>query len=171
MGVGQAILHEPEVLILDEPTIGIDPRQVVHIRELIKDLGQDHTVILSTHILPEVSMICERIMVMVRGNIVAVDHPENLSARLEGGARYEIEITGPVKKVLAKLKEVKGVVNVTVKGSGETRRYKVETRPGQDIRDELSTGIVESELRLLGLKSHEMSLEDIFLRLTTAEKE
>jgi ABC-2 type transport system ATP-binding protein len=171
VGVAQAILHEPEVLILDEPTIGIDPRQVVHIRQLIKDMGQDHTVILSTHVLPEVSMICERIMVMDHGKIVAVDLPENISSRLEGGARYDIEVAGPVKKVLAKLRGVKGVVNVTMEGAGETRLYKVECRPGQDIRNELSSAIVESGLRLLGLKSHEMSLEDIFLRLTTTEKE
>ena len=171
VGIAQAILHEPEVLILDEPTIGIDPRQVVHIRQLIKDLGKEHTVILSTHILPEVSMICERIIVLDHGNIVAVDLPENISARLEGGEHYEIEITGPVKKAIAKLKEVKGVINVTVEGSGETRRYKVESEPDRDIRDELSSAVVEGGLRLLGLKAHEMSLEDIFLRLTTTEKE
>ena len=171
VGIAQAILHEPDVLILDEPTIGIDPRQVVHIRKLIKDLGHEHTVILSTHILPEVSQICERIMVMDRGNIVAVDRPENISARLEGGAAYEIEVTGTVKKVLAKLREVKGVVDITVTGSGETRLYKVESKPGRDIRDELSSAIVEGGHRLLGLKAYEMSLEDIFLRLTTTEKE
>ncbi len=171
VGVAQAILHEPEVLILDEPTIGIDPRQVVHIRQLIKELGREHTVILSTHILPEVSMICERIIVMDRGRIVAVDLPENLSTRLEGGRRYEVEAAGPAEDVAAKLREVRGVVKVTVEGSGETRLYRVESQPGRDIRDELSSAVVGGGFRLLGLKSHEMSLEDIFLRLTTKEKE
>ena len=108
---------------------------------------------------------------MDRGNIVAVDRPENISARLEGGARYEIEVAGPVKKILAKLREVKGVVDVTVTGSGDTRLYMVESKPGRDIRDELSSAVVESGYRLLGLKAHEMSLEDIFLKLTTTEKE
>jgi len=171
VGIAQAILHEPDVLILDEPTIGIDPRQVVHIRRLIKELGRDHTVILSSHILPEVSLVCERVMVMDRGKIVAVDRPQNLSARLEGGQRYEIEVAGPEEAVLARLRKAPGVMDVTVEGSGGTRRYVVTSRPGRDIRDELSSTMVEGGFRLLGLKSHDMSLEDIFLRLTTKEKE
>lgn len=171
VGVAQAILHEPDVLILDEPTIGIDPRQVVHIRQLIKELGKDHTVILSSHILPEVSMICGRIMVMDHGKIVAVDRPANLSARLAGGQRYEIEAAGPEEKVLARLRGVKGQVKVGVEGEGKTRRYIVESQRGRDIRHELSSAIVEGGFLLLGLKPQDMSLEDIFLRLTTKEKE
>jgi len=170
VGVAQAILHSPEVLILDEPTIGIDPRQVVFIRNIIKDLGQKHTIILSSHILPEISMICQRVMIMNKGRIVAVDQPKNLSARLEGGQRYAIEITGPFEKVLSKLKQIKGIQNVTAEGSGETRIYQVFLESGLDIRDEISTAVIGSGFRLLGLQVHEMSLEDIFLRLTTKEE-
>ena len=171
VGIAQAIVHEPDVLIMDEPTIGIDPRQVVHIRKLIKEYGRGHTVILSSHILPEVSMVCARIMVMDHGKIVAVDRPENLSARLEGAQRYEIEAAGPEQKVLASLRKVKGVVKAAVERKGKTNRYIVESRHGKDIRDELSSAIVEGGFRLLGLKSQDMSLEDIFLRLTTKDRE
>ncbi|MBW2090873.1 MAG: ATP-binding cassette domain-containing protein [Deltaproteobacteria bacterium] len=170
VGVAQAILHEPEVLILDEPTIGIDPRQVVQIRQLIKELGQEHTVILSTHILAEVSMICERIMIMDRGKIMAVDSAENLSQRLKGTQRIEIEIKGPAETIVSRLREVKGVFNVTVEGSGDQRLFAVECSPGQDIRDELASAVVQSGFSLLGLKSYEMSVEDIFLQLTDREK-
>jgi ABC-2 type transport system ATP-binding protein len=170
VGVAQAILHEPEVIILDEPTIGIDPRQVVFIRNIIKELGQDHTVILSSHILPEVSMICQRVMIMNKGRIIAVDRPKNLSARLEGGQRYDIEISGPYKAVISRLKKIKGVQDVTATGSGESRIYQVFLESGSDRRDEISSAIIESGFRLLGLQIHEMSLEDIFLRLTTKEE-
>ena len=171
VGIAQAIIHEPEVLILDEPTIGIDPRQVVHIRGLIQKLGQEHTVILSSHILPEVSMVCERIIIMDQGKIVAVDRPKNLSAGLGGMQRYEIEAAGSKEKILARLKEVRGVVKIEVKDEGQTKRYLVESQPGLDIRDELSSAVKDGGFRLLGLKSQEMSLEDIFLRLTAKEKE
>ncbi len=171
VGVAQSIVHEPDVLILDEPTIGIDPRQVVHIRNLIKELGKEHTVILSSHILPEVSQVCSRIMVMDHGKIVAVDRPENLSARLKSAQRYEIEAKGPEEKIIAVLSKVKGVSKATMEGTGKKRRYIVESRHGKDIRDELSSAIVASGFRLLGLKAQDMSLEDIFLSLTTKEEE
>jgi ABC-2 type transport system ATP-binding protein len=171
VGVAQAIVHDPEVLILDEPTIGIDPRQVVHIRKLIQEIGRNHTVILSSHILPEVSLVCERIIVMNQGRIVAVDRPENLSAGLEGGRQYEIEAAGPQEKILARLRAVKGVIKVEVEDTGATKRYLVQSQPGLDIRDELSSAVKDGGFRLLGLKTREMSLEDIFLKLTAKEKE
>jgi ABC-2 type transport system ATP-binding protein len=171
VGVAQAIVHEPEVLILDEPTIGIDPRQVVHVRRLIQELGRDHTIILSSHILPEVSLVCERIIVMNEGRIVAVDRPENLSTALGGVRHYEIEAAGPKEKILSRLQGVKGVVKIEVEEAGPTKRYLVESQPGLDIRDELSSAVKDGGFRLLGLKSREMSLEDIFLKLTAKEKE
>lgn len=170
VGVAQAILHGPQVLILDEPTIGIDPRQVVFIRNIIKDLGREHTIILSSHILPEISMICQRVMIMNKGRIVAVDQPKNLSARLEGGQRYDIEIAGPHEAVLSRLKKVNGIQHVIAEGSGETRIYSVFSESGREIRDEISAAVIGSGFRLLGLQVHEMSLEDIFLRLTTKEE-
>ena len=171
VGIAQAIIHEPEVLILDEPTIGIDPRQVVHIRQLIKEFGQNHTVILSSHILPEISQVCGRVMVMDQGRIVAVDRPENLAAGFGGPQHYEIEASGSEEKILALLQKVEGVLKVRVEGTGKTRCYLVESQPGRDIRDDLSSAIMEGGVRLLGLKSRDVSLEDIFLRLTTREKE
>ncbi|MBW2052214.1 MAG: ATP-binding cassette domain-containing protein [Deltaproteobacteria bacterium] len=170
VGVSQAILHEPDVLILDEPTIGIDPRQVVQIRQLIKDLGQEHTVIISTHILAEVSMICERIMIMDHGKIMAVDSAENLSQRLKGAQKIEIEVKGPAESIASRLRDVKGVFEVTIEGSGDQRKFAVECAPGEDIRDELASAVVESGFSLLGLKSYEMSVEDIFLKLTNREE-
>jgi ABC-2 type transport system ATP-binding protein len=171
VGVAQAIVHEPEVLILDEPTIGIDPRQVVHIRELIKEYGQNHTVILSSHILPEVNLVCNRIMVMDRGRIIAVDRPDKLAAGIEGTLRFEIEAAGDEKKILNLIEKVEGVVSVNVKGSGKERRFWVETKAGKDIRDSLSSAIMKGGFRLLGLTTREMSLEDIFLQLTKQDKE
>jgi ABC-2 type transport system ATP-binding protein len=171
VGFAQAIIHEPEVLILDEPTIGIDPRQVVHIRRLIQELGKEHTIILSSHILPEVSLVCDRIIVMNRGEIVVVDRPENLSAGFGGRQHYEIEAAGSKEKILARLKEVKGVVKVEVEDAGKTNRFLVESQPGLDIRDELSSAVKNGGFRLLGLKSKEVNLEDIFLKLTAGEKE
>jgi ABC-2 type transport system ATP-binding protein len=171
VGIAQAIVHEPEVLILDEPTIGIDPRQVVHIRRLIQELGQDHTIILSSHILPEVSLVCERIIVMNQGKIVAVDRPENLSAGFGEVSHYEIEAAGSKEKILARLKAIKGVVKIEVEDAGQSKRYLVESQPGLDIRDELSSAVKDGGFRLLGLKSREMNLEDIFLKLTAKEKE
>lgn len=171
VGVAQAILHEPEVLILDEPTIGIDARQVVQIRQLIKELGGEHTVILSSHIIPEVSMLCERIIIMDRGRVVALDSAENLSARLKGVQLFEIEARGPTEAITERLEGVHGVLKVTVEGTGDIKRYWVECEPGEDIRDELVSSLVTGGYGLLGLKSSEMSLEDIFLELTREERE
>ena len=171
VGVSQAILHEPEVLILDEPTIGIDARQVVQIRQLIKDLGKEHTVILSSHILPEVSMLCQKVLIIDQGKIIAQDSAATLSTRLKGVLIFEMLIKGSSEEVQKTLKKVKGVLKITVSGEGETRRYQVECEKGKDIRDELASTIVSNGYSLLELKSTEMSLEDIFLKLTTKERE
>jgi ABC-2 type transport system ATP-binding protein len=171
VGIAQAIVHEPRVLILDEPTIGIDPRQVVQVRQLIQKLGQEHSIILSSHILPEVSMICERIIIMDHGRIVAVDHPDNLLNGLDKVQRIEIEARGPSAQSIQKLQEIEGVLHVTVEDVNETVLFTVECLPDRDFRGELAETIVGGGLTLLGLKVREMSLEDIFLKLTTKEKE
>ena len=170
VGVAQAILHEPEVLVLDEPTIGIDPIQVVETRRLIQDLGKSQTVVLSSHILPEVSMICERVMIINEGKIVAEDTPANLAQRLEGVNRMEIEIGGPANEVMAALQRVEGVTDVSHRSAQGKEFYTVQVRGGQDLRDEISRAVVSSGWSLLSMQSVGMSLEDIFLKLTTNEE-
>ena len=172
VGIAQAILHDPKVLVLDEPTIGIDPVQVVETRELIKSLGRDHTVVLSTHILPEVSMICERVVVINEGRIVAVDKPENLSVRLRGSEQVKLEVRGPERDVANRLRQVEGVRQVNRRRvDGNIYEYTLECDPGSGVRDGLASLIVNQGWGLLGLQSVTMSLEDIFLKLTVREEE
>lgn len=171
VGIAQAILHEPDVLILDEPTIGIDPRQVVETRQLIKGLGKEHTLLLSTHILPEVSMVCEQVIVINDGRVVAVDKPENLSARLRGSEQLRMEVRGPSKDVLTKLRSVKGVREVKwAPGVGDRNGYTIEAQPGLDLREEMARLVVNSGWGLQGLQTGGLSLEEIFLKLTTKEE-
>lgn len=172
VGIAQAILHEPEVLILDEPTIGIDPIQVVETRELIKGLGKDHTVLLSTHVLSEASMICERVVVINEGRVVAVDKPDQLSVRLRGSERIEMEIRGPAREVANRLREVNGVQEVSrAQVDGSVYRYTLETLPGSNLREDLSGLVVKQGWGLLELQAVSMSLEDIFIQLTVPEAE
>ena len=166
VGVAQAIIHEPEVLILDEPTIGIDPIQVALTRQLVKELGKERTVLLSTHILPEVSMACERVLILNEGRIVAEDRIENLSALISGSKRIRLEVKGPAEKVTERLRQIKGVNQV----SYENSRYTVECSAGQDPRGKIMETIVQDGWTLLSLESMAMSLEDIFLKLTTEEE-
>ena len=170
VGIAQAIIHEPEVLVLDEPTIGIDPIQVVETRRLIQDLGEAQTVVLSSHILPEVSMICQRVLIIHEGKIVAEDTPSNLAERLQGAEQMEVEIGGPVAQVLAALRKVTGVTDVTNRSVQNRNIYSIQARHGQDLRDEISRAVISSGWSLLSMQSVGMSLEDIFLRLTTHEE-
>ena len=163
VGVAQAIIHEPEVLILDEPTIGIDPIQVAMTRQLIKGLGKEHTVLLSTHILSEVGMTCERVIIINEGKIVAEDRIENLSSLISGARRIRLEVEGPSAKVAERLRRIDGVLRVRY----EAPYYIVECPPEQDLRGKITEAIVQSGWPLLSLESVEMSLEDIFLKLTT----
>ena len=173
LGIAQAILHEPDVLVLDEPTIGIDPVQVVETRQLIKDLGGEHTVIISTHILPEVSMICERVVIIHEGQIVAIDKPENLSARLSGTEHIELDVKGPQKDVSRALSAVDGVNEVTqTESHGKGLfSYVVTADPETELRGQIASTIVGGGWDLMRLQSVGMSLEEIFLRLTTTEEE
>ncbi len=178
VGIAQAILHEPQVLVLDEPTIGIDPIQVVETRNLIKDLGREHTIILSTHILPEVSMVCQRVLIIHEGQIIAEDSPRNLAEKLQGVERVQVEIRGPVPQVTQALKGIRGVISVSQApvqergdGSDSNRNlYTVEARRGLDLRSTISRVVIGSGWGLLTIQLVDMSLEEIFLKLTTSEE-
>ena len=171
VGIAQAVLHEPDVLILDEPTIGIDPIQVVETRALIKDLAGTHTVILSTHILPEVSMLCSRVLIINEGLIVAEDTPKELANRLQGVERLEVEIQGPKTEVMGVLEKIRGVLEVTCSPNGSDQNvYKIQARRGLDLRPTVSRVVISNGWSLLNLQLVSMSLEEIFLKLTTSEE-
>lgn len=170
VGLAQALLNDPPVLILDEPTIGLDPKQIHEVRELIKELAGSHTVVLSTHILPEVEQTCHRVIIIDHGKIVAVDTPQNLRFQLQGAERVFIEVEGPPAEITSKLKSMPGVMDVReVEGGAGHHRFQIEGELRKDIRSELARAIVQSGWGLLELQSASMSLEDIFLKLTTAE--
>jgi ABC-2 type transport system ATP-binding protein len=166
LGLAQALLHQPEVLILDEPTIGLDPKQVVTFREIIRSIGKDRTVLLSTHILPEAQQVCDRVLIINKGHIVTEDTPEQLQARLTGSQRYAVRVRGDIDGLPAQLAGIQGVKTVT---SGADERIEFETVPGIDPRPQIARAIVNAGYDLLELRSISMSLEDIFLELTRDE--
>ncbi len=173
VGVAQALIGNPEVLILDEPTVGLDPRQIIEIRNLIKQLGKNHTVIFSTHILSEVQAVCERILVINKGDIVADDTPDELSARLSNETKRLVRIAGPQDQILSAIRKIEGVTDVTLQGIKErgTADFLVESKEGVDIRIPLFEVLRENDWPLMGLKSTELNLEDIFIKLTADESE
>ncbi len=182
VGIAQALLNDPEVLIMDEPTIGLDPSQIIEIRQLIKELAGQSTVILSTHILPEVSMLCHRVIIINNGQIVAVDTPENLTAGLQSSTKLRIRVEGPVNQVGMALTQLPGVLRVMAEDeahlsvghadaqTGETTHsFVIESERHCDLRREVSRLIVERGWGLLELRPADMSLEEIFVRLVTKE--
>ena len=170
VGIAQAILHEPQVLIMDEPTIGIDPIQVVETRKLIKDLGEEHTIVLSSHILPEVSMLCKRVLIIHEGQIVAEDSPVNLADRLQGVERIQVEVRGPQAQITEAFRSVRGVTGVSrVSSEGDRHTYVVEAGRGLDLRTTISRVVIGNNWGLLTIQLVGMSLEEIFLKLTTSE--
>jgi ABC-2 type transport system ATP-binding protein len=170
VGLAQALLHNPEVLILDEPTAGLDPKQINETRRLIKGLGGDHTIILSTHILPEVSQTCNRIVIINRGRVVAVDTPDNLTARLRGSETMYVQVDAMGADAQQTLSSIPGVTRVSVSDRRESiAGYEVESESGKDVRRQLASTVVGAGWGLLELRPMRMSLEEIFLQVTTED--
>lgn len=166
VGLAQALLHEPQVLILDEPTIGLDPGQVVRFRELIRSIGKDRTVLLSTHILPEVQELCDRVLIINKGKIVAEDTPEQLQSRLMGAQRVSVRVRGEMGDLVSRIEQIGGVINITPNGDDG---FDYESQPGVDVRGEVARLVVQSGLDLLEFRPQNMSLEEIYLQLTRSE--
>jgi ABC-2 type transport system ATP-binding protein len=171
VGLAQALIHNPDVLILDEPTAGLDPKQIIETRRLIKELAGDHTIILSTHILPEVSQTCDRVVIINKGRVVAVDTPHNLTGRLRGAETMFVQVDGArAGDAAAAMAQVPGVVRVAPVDDAATGAFEVESETGRDVRRELARAVVLGGHDLLELRPTRVSLEDIFLSLTTEEQ-
>jgi ABC-2 type transport system ATP-binding protein len=173
VGLAQAILHNPDVLILDEPTSGLDPHQIIETRDLIKGLAGAHTIILSTHILPEVEQICEKVIIIAKGKVVATDSVENLTSRLRGSETVSVEVIASDNSgVQTRLEQVAGVSRVIYKESRDGRlHFTVESLEGRHIRPGLARAVIEAGWNLNELHGMALSLEEIFLELTSAHKE
>jgi ABC-2 type transport system ATP-binding protein len=170
VGLAQAIIHNPDVLILDEPTAGLDPKQIIETRQLIKELAGDHTIVLSTHILPEVEQTCQRVVIINKGRVVAEDTPQNLTSALRGTQAMYVQVEANGADAAGALQRVAGVTRV----SEADRRagvvgYEVESDGAHDVRRELARAVIGGGWGLLELRPMRMSLEEIFLSLTTDE--
>lgn len=163
VGLAQALLHKPEVLILDEPTIGLDPAQVVEVRNIIREIGKERTVLLSTHILSEAQQLCDRVLIINKGHIVVEDSPENLQNRLVGGERAILRVRGESEDLLLKLKALTGILDVKITPDGA---LEFQFAPGQDLRPLVAKTAIETGYDLLELRLASLSLEEIFLELT-----
>ena len=172
VGLAQALIHEPEVLVLDEPTAGLDPKQIIETRQLIRELAGSHTIVLSTHILPEVAQTCQKVVIINKGKIVATDSPDALTERLRGSITMFVQVQGPAADVQRALQSIAGVTRVNVADQrGDISGFDVDTEKGADVRREVANVIVRGGWGLLELRPMRMSLEDIFLSLTTEETE
>jgi ABC-2 type transport system ATP-binding protein len=172
VGLAQALVGSPDVLILDEPTVGLDPKQIIEIRKLIKALGKEHTIILSSHILPEVSAVCERVVIINKGEIVAVDTPENLSKGFGSASKLSVTVAGPKGSIKGLIKDIYGVkyVEVNLEKEKDIVNYVVESDKEVDVRRPLFFAMAKAGYPILELKSMDMTLEDIFIHLVTDEK-
>lgn len=172
VGLAQALIGKPEILILDEPTVGLDPKQIIEIRNLIKELGKEHTIILSSHILPEVSAVCEQVIIINKGKIVASDTPENLSKRLVGGNQLILRVAGAEEEVMNTVKTVAGISYIESKGEREPDSVDivVESETEEDIRKPLFYALSQAKLPILMMKSMDLTLEEIFLQIITEEE-
>lgn len=174
VGLGQALLGNPEILILDEPTVGLDPTQIIEIRNLIKELREDHTIVLSSHILPEVSAVCERVLIINQGIIVASDTPGNLSKRLLGANRLSLRVGGEKETIQKAVGSVDGIESAEVGPSREeagTCDVVIVAEKEKDIRSEVFFALSKARCPILIMRPMDLTLEDIFLHLTTSEKE
>ncbi len=167
VGLAQALIGNPPVLVLDEPTVGLDPRQIIEIRQMIKNLAQDHTVLLSTHILPEVQAICKRVIIINRGRIVAEDTMENLGGAKSGQTVLEVDTGGPEPQVLAALQNVQGVQGVTSEGPG---RYLVNAGAGGPVREAVANALVHAGYSLHGLRERRRTLEEVFVEAVATDE-
>jgi len=171
VGLAQALVHNPDVLVLDEPTAGLDPKQIIETRSLIRSLAGDHTIILSTHILPEVSQTCERVVIINNGRVVAVDTPDNLTARLRGAETMFVQVDADGSDPAPALLALPGVIRVAVSDQrGTVGALEVETERGTDIRRDIAKTIVNRGWGLLEMRPMRMSLEEVFLQVTTEER-
>ena len=166
VGLAQALIHKPEVLILDEPTIGLDPAQIIEVRNLIREVGKERTVLLSTHILSEAQQICDRILIINKGKIVVEDTPQNLQSKLAGSQRVQLRVRGEADELADKIAAIKDVQDVKVQSDGA---IEFQFAPGKDLRPEVARVTVESNYDLLELHAVNLSLEEIFLQLTREE--
>jgi len=171
VGLAQALVHDPDVIILDEPTVGLDPKQIIEVRHLIKGLAGNHTIILSTHILPEVSMTCDRVVIINKGKIAAVDTPENLTAQLKGGQKIRVEVQAPERSLQELLAQIPGVSRTQIEAAHANGHVTatVEAAAGKDVRSQIAAGVVQKGWPLFELRGVSLSLEDIFLQLTTED--
>lgn len=171
VGIAQAIVHNPDVIILDEPTVGLDPNQIKEVRGLIKSLAGQHTIILSTHILPEVEMTCDRVVIINRGRIAAVDTTENLTTQLKGGERVRLQAKGSAESLRDSITSIEGVRTVEVNSTEDGLvTAEIESERGADLRAQIALRVVNNGFDLLELRAVNLSLEDIFMQLTTEEQ-
>ncbi len=170
VGLAGAIVHDPKILILDEPTLGLDPNQVRQVRALIRELGQKHTILLSTHILPEVEMVCSRVIIINEGKIVTEETMDNLKARFRKGAAITLEVAGPGEQIKAALEKVPGVRKVAWQEKGPRHSFVVEPSEGKDVREEVFKTVTGRGWVMTEMSTRRTSLEDIFARVTAAEE-
>ena len=172
VGIAQTLVGNPPVIIFDEPTVGLDPKQIIEIRNLIRNLGKTHTVILSTHILSEVQSVCDRIIIINEGKIIADEKTENITSAIEDNRRYSVKISGPVCDVQNALKKITGVVMVELTGERELDSYvyMIESERGVDIRKPLFYAMSEKGWPILGLEAVGMNLEEVFVKITDRAK-
>jgi ABC-2 type transport system ATP-binding protein len=171
VGLAQAIIHEPEVLVLDEPTAGLDPKQIIETRQLIRELAGTHTIVLSTHILPEVAQTCKKVVIINKGKVVAEDTPDGLTERLHGTVSIYMQAQGPIEDVQRALQSVGGVSRViVVESKDDSGVFEVDSEKGTDVRRELASAIVRGGWGLLEMRPMRVSLEDVFVSLMTKEE-
>jgi len=166
VGLAQALIHRPEVLILDEPTIGLDPAQIIEVRNLIREIGKERTVLLSTHILSEAQQVCNRVMIINHGKIVAEDTPEHLQSRLAGGQKVVLKIRGEADDAIPVVKGIPGILEVVTRPDGSVE---FDMEPGADKRADVARAVIQAGYDLLEMRAASLTLEEIFLQLTREE--
>ncbi len=169
VGLAGALVHRPKVLVLDEPTVGLDPRQIMKVRELIRNLRKDHTILLSTHILPEVELVCDRVLIIDRGRIVASGTPETLRQEMAQTPGLTVALKGELTDADSVIRQLPGVVRAARIGAGGETRVVLETVQGADVREAIFREVVARSWTLLEMTPRQASLEDIFVRLVSAE--